>query len=219
MTTVACHFNGWETGGQANRRAFRYATPTNHVAYLRHASIYTASTYQQLKLLATSVKCLTALTQELTNLKTNNHEKRHLEIHHPDDNRHPYGDSHQPWSNQLHETSLSSPPNGGVRGGLQRLHASASGRSKQKVKKQAILREPPFRREWGLSFLASLLHARCFRGHDVEHHVVGLPHGISSDAGQVVDALVYVGINDSFRGTDALALHRQQGREQGCGNA
>ena len=79
MTTVACHFNVWETGGQANRRAFRYATPTNHVAYLRHASTYTASTYQQLKLLATSVKCLTALTQELTNSKTHNHEKeQHL---------------------------------------------------------------------------------------------------------------------------------------------
>jgi hypothetical protein len=79
LTTVACHFNGWETGGQANRRAFRYATPTNHVAYLRHASIYTASTYQQLKLLATSVKCLTALTQELINSKTHNHEKeQHL---------------------------------------------------------------------------------------------------------------------------------------------
>ena len=102
LTTVACHFNGWETGGQANRRAFRYATPTNHVAYLRHASIYTASTYQQLKLLATSVKCLTALTQELINSKTNNHEKGHLEIHHPDDNRHFDGYPDQLGCHQLH---------------------------------------------------------------------------------------------------------------------
>jgi hypothetical protein len=48
----------------------------------------------------------------------NYYEKGHLEIHHPDDNRHFDGYPDQLGSNFLHGTSLSSPPNGGVRGGL-----------------------------------------------------------------------------------------------------
>ena len=48
-------------------------------------------------------------------------------------------------------------------------------------------------------------------------HVVSLAHGVCADTRQVVDALVHIVVNDAFRRRDALALHRQQGRQQGGG--
>ena len=56
-------------------------------------------------------------------------------------------------------------------------------------------------------------------GHDVEHHVVGLAHGLLANAGQVADAAVHVLVDDAFGGGDMLALDAEHGRENGGGDA
>ena len=57
-----------------------------------------------------------------------------------------------------------------------------------------------------------------FRGHDLEHHVVGLAHSIGTNTRQVMDAAVDVVVDDAFRRGDALALHGEQRGEQGGGD-
>ena len=50
--------------------------------------------------------------------------------------------------------------------------------------------------------------------HDVEHHVVGGTHGIGTDGGEVVDAAVYIVVDDALGRSDTTALHGEQRGEQ-----
>ena len=51
-----------------------------------------------------------------------------------------------------------------------------------------------------LFYKTKLLLAPAFVRHDVEHHVVGGAHGFLADAGEVVDALVHVLVDDTLGG-------------------
>ena len=44
--------------------------------------------------------------------------------------------------------------------------------------------------------------------HDVEYHVVGFAHGVSTDTGQVVDTPVHAVVHNTLGGADTLAFHR-----------
>ena len=55
--------------------------------------------------------------------------------------------------------------------------------------------------------------------HDVEHHVVGGTHGIGTDGREVVDAAVYIVVDDALGRSDATALHGEQRGEQSCADS
>ena len=46
--------------------------------------------------------------------------------------------------------------------------------------------------------------------HNVEHHVIGSSHRISTDGCQIVDALIHIIIYDTLGRGYALALHREE---------
>ena len=46
--------------------------------------------------------------------------------------------------------------------------------------------------------------------HNVEHHVIGSSHRISTDGCQIVDALIHIIIYDTLGRGNALALHREE---------
>lgn len=46
--------------------------------------------------------------------------------------------------------------------------------------------------------------------HDIEHHVIGSSHRISTNGCQIVDALIHIIIYDTLGRGDALALHREE---------
>ena len=46
-------------------------------------------------------------------------------------------------------------------------------------------------------------------GHDVEHHVVGGSHGVGTDTRKVVDALIYIIVNNTLGTRHTLALQRE----------
>ena len=48
-----------------------------------------------------------------------------------------------------------------------------------------------------------------FMCHNVQHHIIGSSHGIGTDGGEVVDALVHIIIHDALGRCYALAFHRQ----------
>ena len=50
--------------------------------------------------------------------------------------------------------------------------------------------------------------------HDVEHHVVGDTHGIGTDGGEVVDAAIYIVVDDALGRSDTTTLHGEQRGEQ-----
>ena len=43
-----------------------------------------------------------------------------------------------------------------------------------------------------------------------EHHVVGGSHGVGTDTREIVDALIYIVVNDTLGTRHTLALHREQ---------
>ena len=49
-----------------------------------------------------------------------------------------------------------------------------------------------------------------FRGHDVQNHIIGFTHGLGTNAGKIVDALVNTVVHDTFVLRYAFALHSQQ---------
>lgn len=55
--------------------------------------------------------------------------------------------------------------------------------------------------------------------HDLQDFTVGLVHGIRSDGDEIADALVDIVVDDAFNRTDAIALHGQHGRQNGCAHA
>ena len=55
--------------------------------------------------------------------------------------------------------------------------------------------------------------------HDVEHHVVGGAHSLFAYACEVVNAPVYIDIDNALRLGDMLPLHAQEGRQQSGGYA
>ena len=46
--------------------------------------------------------------------------------------------------------------------------------------------------------------------HDIEHHVIGSSHRISTNGCQIVDALIHIIIYDTLSRGYALALHREE---------
>ena len=60
-----------------------------------------------------------------------------------------------------------------------------------------------------ISFLFPVSLAALMR-HDIEHHVIGSSHRISTDGCQIVDALIHIIIYDTLGRGYALALHREE---------
>ncbi|CDD20859.1 unknown [Prevotella sp. CAG:732] len=50
--------------------------------------------------------------------------------------------------------------------------------------------------------------------HNAQYHIIGGTHGIRTNGGQVVDALIHIVIDDTLCRSHALAFHRQESGKQ-----
>ena len=53
--------------------------------------------------------------------------------------------------------------------------------------------------------------------HDIQHKVIGFVHAARADLGEVANALIYIGIDDTLDRSDATAVHSHNGGEDGGG--
>ena len=56
------------------------------------------------------------------------------------------------------------------------------------------------------------LYSMLFRCHDAQYHVIGLTHGLGTNAGEIVDAFVNIIVHNAFVLRHAFTLHSQQRR-------
>ena len=50
--------------------------------------------------------------------------------------------------------------------------------------------------------------------HDVQYHVIGSPHRISTDGSKIMNALIHIIIHNTLGRSHALALHGEQSRQE-----